>query len=106
ELSLEENEALEAPGARGGYAAAEQLARDLDRMLASLRENRGARLAAGRLATWREQVASFGFRLVTLDVRQHQRRHRSAVSALCCPVEGPLDQLGLDEQQQFLEGLL
>jgi phosphoenolpyruvate carboxylase len=72
-------------------------------MDASLRANRGRRLAEGGLAVWRERVAAIGFRFVRLDVRQHQARHRSAVSALLCPVEGPLDSLDLDKQQRFLE---
>ena len=103
ELSQAENEAIEPPGARGGYESAEALAADLALMDASLRGNRGRRLAAGDLARWREQVASFGFRFVQLDVRQHQARHRGAVAALLCPVEGPLDSLDLDKQQRFLE---
>ncbi|MCL4686540.1 phosphoenolpyruvate carboxylase [Myxococcota bacterium] len=103
ELSLAENEALEAPGTRGGYVNAQELAADLARMDASLRRNRGRRLASGELARWREQVAGFGFHFVRLDVRQHQARHRGAVAALLCPVDGPLDRLGLAEQQHFLE---
>jgi len=103
ELSLAENEALDRPGARGGYPAAEALAGDLGLMDASLRANRGRRLAEGELARWRERVAAIGFRFVRLDVRQHQARHRSAVAALLCPVEGPLESLDLDKQQRFLE---
>ena len=103
ELSLEENDAIELPGARGGYPSEAALAADLALMDESLRHNRGRRLADGDLAHWRDQVAGFGFRLVQLDVRQHQARHRSAVAALLCPIEGPLDSLGLDEQQRFLE---
>jgi phosphoenolpyruvate carboxylase len=72
-------------------------------MDASLRANRGRRLADGELARWRERVAAIGLRFVRLDVRQHQARHRSAVAALLCPVEGPLESLDLDKQQRFLE---
>jgi phosphoenolpyruvate carboxylase len=103
ELSLAENEALDRPGARGGYADAGALAADLALVDASLRANRGARLADGDLARWREQVAAIGLHFVRLDVRQHQARHRSAVAALLCPVEGPLESLPLDAQQRFLE---
>ncbi len=103
ELSLAENDAIEPPGTRGGYEHAEALAADLALMDASLRRNRGRRLADGDLARWREQVAGFGFRFVQLDVRQHQARHRGAVAALLCPVEGPLESLDLDKQQHFLE---
>jgi phosphoenolpyruvate carboxylase len=103
ELSLAENETMDPPGARGGYPDARALAADLELMDASLRANRGRRLAEGGLARWRERVAAIGFRFVRLDVRQHQARHRSAVAALLCPVEGPLDGLDLDKQQRFLE---
>jgi phosphoenolpyruvate carboxylase len=103
ELSLAENEALAAPGSGGGYEGPDALAADLALMDASLRAHRGRRLAEGDLARWREQVAAIGFRFVRLDVRQHQARHRGAVAALLCPVEGPLETLDLDKQQRFLE---
>jgi phosphoenolpyruvate carboxylase len=103
ELGLAENEALEPPGTRGGYPDEAALTADLSLLDASLRAHRGARLADGELETWREQAASFGFRLVSLDVRQHQARHREAVAALLCPVEGPLESLDLDKQERFLE---
>jgi phosphoenolpyruvate carboxylase len=105
ERALDENDALLPPGTRGGYATAAALAADLALVDASLRENRGRRIAEGELALLREQVASFGFHLVTLDVRQHQARHRGAVDALLCPVEGPLAELPLEAQQRFLEQL-
>lgn len=103
ELSLAENDALDPPGARGGYPDARALAGDLALIEASLRANRGARIADGDLARWREQVAAIGLHFVRLDVRQHQARHRSAVGALLCPVDGPLEKLPLDDQQRFLE---
>jgi phosphoenolpyruvate carboxylase len=103
ELALAENEAMQPPGSRGGYRDADALESDLASMDASLRANRGRRLAEGDLARWREQVAAIGFRFVRLDVRQHQARHRAAVAALLCPVEGPLESLDLDKQQRFLE---
>jgi len=103
ELALEESDANEAPGSRGGYRSADGLVADLDLMDDSLRENRGERIADGRLAELREQVQSFGFRLARLDVREHQARHRSAVAALFCPVEGPLETLPVAEQVRFLE---
>src|SRR5690606_38839015 len=103
ELALAENQANEPPRARGGYRDAQALAADLALIDASLRANRGARLADGDLARFAEQVAAIGFHFVHLDVRQHQARHRSAVGALLCPVEGPLESLDLDKQQRFLE---
>ncbi len=103
ELALEECDAHEPPGTRGGYTGADAFAADLDLMDESLRAHRGARIADARLASLREQVASFGFRLACLDVRQHQARHRAAVDALLCPVEGPLETLPPEAQMRFLE---
>jgi phosphoenolpyruvate carboxylase len=103
ELAIEECDAFEPPGTRGGYASAEHLIADLDLVDESLRANRGARIADGRLARLREKVASFGFRLACLDVRENQVRHRAAVAALLAPVEGPLESLPVDAQQRFLE---
>jgi phosphoenolpyruvate carboxylase len=105
ELALEESDALEPPSARGGYASADAFVADLDLVDESLREHRGERIAEGRLSVLREQVASFGFRLACLDVREHQVRHRAAVEALLCPVEGPLESLPVERQVEFLEEL-
>ncbi len=103
ELSMEETDAAELPGLRGGYPDAGALAADLELIDRSLRGERGARLADGMLQTLRERVASFGFRLASLDVREHQARHRAAAASLLCPVEGPLEGLPVEEQQRFLE---
>jgi phosphoenolpyruvate carboxylase len=103
ERTARENDAHERPGAQGGYAGAAELAADLARMDESLRANRGERLADGGLATLRRAVSAFGLDFVTLDVREHQARHRAAVSELCCPVEGPLDALPVEKQLAFLE---
>ncbi len=76
EAALEESDASEVPGTRGGYPDADAFVADLDLLDASLRANRGARIADGRLATLREQAASSGFRLACLDLREHQVRHQ------------------------------
>jgi phosphoenolpyruvate carboxylase len=55
----------------GGYASPSELAADLDLLDRSLRANRGARLADGRLASLRRRVELFGFHLAKLDVRLH-----------------------------------
>ncbi len=105
EISLEENDARELPGARGGYQDAAAFVADLDLVDASLRMHRGARIAGGRLAALREQAASQGFRLASLDVREHQARHREAVDALLRPASGALSELPEAEQVRFLEDL-
>jgi phosphoenolpyruvate carboxylase len=53
------------------YGSAAELAADLDVVDRSLRANRGARIADGRLAALRRRVELFGFHLAKLDVRLH-----------------------------------
>ncbi len=55
----------------GGYDGPGRLAADLEILDRSLRANRGARLADGRLAALRRRVELFGFHLAKLDVRLH-----------------------------------
>jgi phosphoenolpyruvate carboxylase len=54
-----------------GYPSAGDLARDLELVDASLRANRGGRVADGRLAALRRRLEVFGFHLAKLDVRLH-----------------------------------
>jgi phosphoenolpyruvate carboxylase len=54
-----------------GYGSPDDLAADLEIVDRSLRANRGARLADGRLAALRRRVELFGFHLAKLDVRLH-----------------------------------
>jgi phosphoenolpyruvate carboxylase len=54
-----------------GYGSAADLAADLEVVDRSLRENRGVRLADGRLAALRRRVEVFGFHVAKLDVRLH-----------------------------------
>lgn len=67
-------------GRVGGYRRADELAGDLRLVADSLLEN------SGRHAGWREvrrtlrRVETFGFHLVTLDVRQNSKVHAKAVS--------------------------
>ena len=105
EKSLRENDALGPPGEFGGYADPDQFRRDLELMDRSLRDNRGERIAGGELSSLQCAAESFGFDFVLLDVRQHEARHRHAVSELFCPVEGPFESLSLDRRQEFLEHL-
>jgi phosphoenolpyruvate carboxylase len=55
------------------YESAEHFAEDLALLDRSLRANRGARIADGRLAALRRRVELFGFHLAKLDVRVHAR---------------------------------
>src|SRR5256714_3335274 len=55
------------------YESVERFAEDLALLDRSLRDNRGARIADGRLAALRRRVELFGFHLAKLDVRVHAR---------------------------------
>ena len=65
-----------------GYWSAEELAEDLRMLERSLVENGGELLARGRLARVRRMVATFGFHLATLDLRQHAEVHHETLSSL------------------------
>jgi phosphoenolpyruvate carboxylase len=59
-----------------GYKRPAELLSDLDVLARSLAANRGARIAAGRLAALRRRVEIFGFHLAKLDVRLHANELR------------------------------
>ena len=106
ERSIEESEAGEAPGARGGYAGDWAMRDDLDLIATSLCENSGERLAVQWIHPLRERLDVFGFRFASVDVRQHEGRHREARRELIRPAQGSLEDLPIDEQQRFLEALI
>jgi len=58
-------------GGEPGYPSSEEFLTDLDVIDSSLRANRAARIADGRLAALRRRVETFGFHLAKLDVRLH-----------------------------------
>jgi phosphoenolpyruvate carboxylase len=62
------------------YAGAAEFLADLRLIDESLKENKGERLAHGRLWDLIRQVEVFGFHLATLDIRQHSDRHRAAMA--------------------------
>ncbi len=64
------------------YRNVNEFLADLRQIDSSLRANKGARLADGRLARLIRSVEIFGFHLATLDIRQHARRHRAAISEI------------------------
>ncbi len=64
------------------YENTEEFLNDLRLIDSSLRQNKGSRLAEGRLSRLIRMVEVFGFHLATLDIRQHSDRHRSALGEL------------------------
>ncbi len=73
---------VESDRVQRGYNSADELAEDLRVLERSLLQNDGELLARGRLARVRRMVATFGFHLATLDLRQHAAVHHEALAAL------------------------
>ena len=63
------------------YRDAAGLLADLDLMRRSLAANRGQLVAHGSLARLVRLVTTVGFRMATLDIREHADRHHTAVGA-------------------------
>ena len=93
--------AAEPPGAHG-YENAGELSADLALMARSLEENGGALLARGRLARVRRTVATIGFHLAVLDIRQHTRKHHAALARLFEPIGVDYMALGREERTALL----
>ncbi len=66
----------------GGYPDAATLDAELDVIQGALAADGLTRVAHGQLADMRWQLATFGFHLASLEVRQHAGVHRAAVEAL------------------------
>jgi phosphoenolpyruvate carboxylase len=64
------------------YANAEEFSRDIKLIRDSLSQAGGERIAARLLDPLLRQIATFGFHLHTLDLRQHARTHQQAVAEL------------------------
>jgi phosphoenolpyruvate carboxylase len=105
ERSLRETDALARPGELGGYESAEALAADLALLRESLEANRGDRIARATLEPLQRAVRAFGMRFVSLDVREHQARHRAAVDEVLGRAGKELGSLPPARQDVFLEGL-
>jgi phosphoenolpyruvate carboxylase len=78
-----------APGPQAGrYESPAELDQELADLQAALVEEGLARAAWGELQDLRWQVATFGFHVASLEVRQHSRVHRAAVEALAAGADG------------------
>jgi len=67
------------PQHKDAYRSAEEFAADLRVIRESLAANGAERVAERLLDPLLRQIATFGFHLHTLDIRQHARLHKSAV---------------------------
>ncbi|WP_435346307.1 phosphoenolpyruvate carboxylase [Haloarchaeobius sp. HRN-SO-5] len=73
----------------GGYDDADELGADLDVLAESLRANGAESVVDANLDPVRRQVATFGFSLASLDLRDHQENHTETVEAV-------FDSVGVD----------
>ena len=72
-----------APAAFSGrYKRAEDLVTELGELQAALAAGGLARIAWGEVQDFKWQVETFGFHLVSLEIRQHSGVHRAALAAL------------------------
>jgi len=71
------------------YRDAGQLLNDIDLLLASLRRQKGERLANAELLPLRHLVATCGLHLHSLDLRQHARIHAQAATDLAAGSGAP-----------------
>jgi phosphoenolpyruvate carboxylase len=90
------------------YEKAKDFLDDLAVMDASLRAHKGAILADGFLGKVRQNAQVFGFRLATLDIRQHSSRHTQALNEILKGVGVTPDYETLPEEKRLaiLEALL
>lgn len=72
----------ETPPGSQSYKSPTDVEADLAQIAASLEANHGGLLAQGRLARVRRTVELIGFRLATLDIRQHTERHHESLATL------------------------
>jgi len=66
----------------GGYEDVDELLADLEMIGADLRRNDADRIARTHVDPLVRQVATFGFNLASLDLRDHQQNHTTTVSEL------------------------
>ncbi|ELY62925.1 phosphoenolpyruvate carboxylase [Natrinema versiforme] len=86
----------------GGYDDVDDLLEDLEVIAMSLRNNGAESVVDAHVDPIRRQVATFGFSLASLDLREHQAKHTDAI-AEALEAEG-IDYHGLseDERVEFL----
>ncbi|MEM7321468.1 MAG: phosphoenolpyruvate carboxylase [Actinomycetota bacterium] len=95
-------ETAETPAGRRAYGSVAELEADLAMMSNSLEKNNGSLLARGRLARVRRIVALVGFRLMTLDIREHAERHHAGLAQLFEPLGIDYPNLDRAERTELL----
>ena len=86
------------------YCSVEEFISDLEILRASLKANRGLRIACTLVDPLLLQVRAFGLHLHTLDIRQHARVHAAALQEAVADTAAPTLPAGLsDETASVLE---
>lgn len=67
-------------GVSGAYESAQQFQRDVELIAASLAQNRGRHAGLFSVHRLQRRIATFGFHLATLDIRQHTRVHHRVIA--------------------------
>ncbi len=88
------------------YSHPDGLDAELEMMSRSLEESRGGMIAAGGVARVRRAVATFGFQMATLDVREHAGKHGSAIEEMFDLVGTDLKAMGARQRFQVLSSEL
>jgi phosphoenolpyruvate carboxylase len=70
------------PDPETAYASHEELIADLELIRESLLEHRGTVIANGAVSRLIHVAAAFGFRLATMDVREHSLKHHATLATL------------------------
>ena len=91
-------------GTRPPYATPDELLADLAVVEESLRSHGASSLADAHVAPLQQSVASFGFHLCSLDLRQNSEVHERTVAELLAAAGVCADYLALDEAKRV--GLL
>ena len=87
-------------GSRQPYSNPEELSADLAIVDASLRSHGAATLADAHVAPLQQAVASFGFHLCSLDLRQNSEVHERTVAELLAAAGVCADYLALQEDDR------
>ncbi|MDG5820483.1 phosphoenolpyruvate carboxylase [Natronococcus sp. A-GB7] len=82
----------------GGYEEVDELLDDLEVVAKSLRDNGAESVVDAHVDPIRRRVATFGFSLASMDLRDHQQKHTDAIAA-ALEREG-IDYHGLDEDER------
>ncbi|MCU9518386.1 phosphoenolpyruvate carboxylase [Corynebacterium sp. ES2794-CONJ1] len=82
------------------YASAEETARDLEIIDASLRASNDDTIAEDRLALVRTALMTFGFNLYSMDLRQNSDSYEDALTEIFAHAQVTEDYRSLDEQSK------